>query len=145
MKRDFGILPDGAKATLYTLTGGGLTATVTDYGAHLVSVMVPDKNGKIFLRLELCGVAVAESMPDLRELEGIERDGICSLQLIDSTLCLPDKSFLEKDTSLRGEFYRSLRSELYSEDISKRRLALNALRIGLAAIDGKDFTQGGTV
>ena len=47
MKRDFGILPDGAKATLYTLTGGGLTATVTDYGAHLVSVMVPDKDGKI--------------------------------------------------------------------------------------------------
>ena len=47
MKRDFGILPDGAKATLYTLTGGGLTATVTDYGAHLVSVMVPDKNGNI--------------------------------------------------------------------------------------------------
>ena len=47
MKRDFGILPDGTKATLYTLTGGGLTATVTDYGAHLVSVMVPDKNGTI--------------------------------------------------------------------------------------------------
>ena len=47
MKRDFGILPDGAVATLYTLSGGGLTATVTDYGAHLVSVMVPDKDGKI--------------------------------------------------------------------------------------------------
>jgi len=47
MKRDFGILPDGTQATLYTLTGGGLTATVTDYGAHLVSLMVPDKNGNL--------------------------------------------------------------------------------------------------
>ena len=47
MKRDFGILPDGTKATLYTITGGGITATVTDYGAHLVSLMVPDKNGNI--------------------------------------------------------------------------------------------------
>ena len=47
MKRDFGTLPDGTKATLYTLTGGGLTATVTDFGAHLVSLFVPDKNGHI--------------------------------------------------------------------------------------------------
>ena len=47
MKRDFGTLPDGTVASLYTLTGGGLTATVTDYGAHLVSLMVPDKNGTV--------------------------------------------------------------------------------------------------
>ena len=104
-----------------------------------------DRSGMTFLRLEICGVVTAESIPDLRALEGIERDGIRELQLIDSTLCLPDKSFLEKDTSLRGEFYRSLRSQLYSEDISLRRTALRALRIGLAAIDGRDFTQGGTV
>ena len=43
MKRDFGTLPDETVATLYTLTGGGLTATVTDFGAHLVSLMVQDK------------------------------------------------------------------------------------------------------
>lgn len=104
-----------------------------------------DRNGKTHLRLELCGVITAESVPDLSEIERIKRDGICSLQLIDSTLCLPDKSFLEKDTSLKGEFYRSLRAELHSEDVSKRRIALRALRIGLAAIDGRDFTQGGTV
>ena len=45
MKREFGTLPDGAVATLYTLTGGGLTATVTDYGATLVNLYVPDANG----------------------------------------------------------------------------------------------------
>ena len=104
-----------------------------------------DKDGKVFLRLELCGAITSDTLPDLCELERVERAGICSLQLIDSTLSLPDKSFLEKDTSIRGEFYRSLRSELYSEDASQRRVALRALRIGLAAIDGKDFTQGGTV
>ena len=47
MKQPFGILPDGTQASLYTITGGGLTATVTDYGAHLVSVFVPDRNGNI--------------------------------------------------------------------------------------------------
>ena len=47
MKKDFGILPDGTQASLYTITGGGLTATVTDFGAHLVSLLVPDKDGHI--------------------------------------------------------------------------------------------------
>ena len=47
MKQNFGILPDGTQASLYTITGGGLTATVTDYGAHLVSLLVPDRNGNI--------------------------------------------------------------------------------------------------
>ena len=47
MKTNFGILPDGIQACLYTIQGGGLTATVTDFGAHLVSLFVPDKDGKI--------------------------------------------------------------------------------------------------
>ena len=47
MKKNFGILPDGREAFLYTITGGGLTATVTDFGAHLVSLLVPDKNGNL--------------------------------------------------------------------------------------------------
>ena len=47
MKQNFGILPDGTQASLYTITGGGLTATVTDYGAHLVSLLVPDRNGNV--------------------------------------------------------------------------------------------------
>ena len=47
MKTPFGILPDGTQANLYTIHGGGLTATVTDFGAHLVSLLVPDKNGHV--------------------------------------------------------------------------------------------------
>ncbi len=45
--KNFGILPDGTAATLYTIRGGGLTATVTDYGAHLVSLLVPDREGNL--------------------------------------------------------------------------------------------------
>jgi len=45
MKETFGILPSGEKATLYTISGGGLTAAVTDYGAHLVKLLVPDRQG----------------------------------------------------------------------------------------------------
>ena len=45
MKESFGILPSGESASLYTITGGGLTASVTDYGANLVRLLVPDKKG----------------------------------------------------------------------------------------------------
>lgn len=39
----FGTLPTGEKAALYTISCGKLTAAVTDYGATLVRLMVPDK------------------------------------------------------------------------------------------------------
>ena len=96
--------------------------------------------GQAFVRLELCGVFSGDGEIDVKGFEGLKREGISELRITDSTLCLPDKAQLEKDTSLRGEFYRSLRQELYSEDVSRRRTALRALRIGLAAIDGRDFT-----
>lgn len=47
MKETFGVLPSGAEATLYTISCGGLTAAVTDYGASLVRLLVPDRNGKL--------------------------------------------------------------------------------------------------
>lgn len=45
MKETFGVLPSGECASLYTISCGGLTAAVTDYGAALVRLLVPDKNG----------------------------------------------------------------------------------------------------
>ena len=45
MKKPFGMTPSGEPAHLYTISCGGLVAEVTDYGAHLVSLIVPDQNG----------------------------------------------------------------------------------------------------
>ncbi len=45
MKESFGTLPSGENASLYTISGGRLTAAVTDYGANLVKLLVPDQNG----------------------------------------------------------------------------------------------------
>ena len=36
---------DGKQVSLYTLTGGGLTAQITNYGARVVSLWVPDRDG----------------------------------------------------------------------------------------------------
>ncbi len=48
MKESFGKTPDGQEVDLYTLTNtNGLRARITNYGAILVSLEVPDKNGKL--------------------------------------------------------------------------------------------------
>ena len=47
MKKPFGVLPGGEQASVYTITGGGLQAEISDYGANLVSLFVPDRDGKM--------------------------------------------------------------------------------------------------
>lgn len=47
MKEFFGILPTGKEASLYTISCGGITAAVSDYGATLVKLLVPDRSGVI--------------------------------------------------------------------------------------------------
>ncbi len=47
-KKFFGKAPDGRDAYLYTMTNSsGACAAVTDFGAHLVSVCVPDREGAL--------------------------------------------------------------------------------------------------
>ncbi|MGB0766105.1 MAG: aldose epimerase family protein [Phycisphaeraceae bacterium] len=44
----YGTLPDGRTANLYTLTNAnGLTATLTDFGAILVAMKTPDREGNL--------------------------------------------------------------------------------------------------
>lgn len=47
MISSFGILPDGRKVSLYTISCGCVKAAITDLGAALVSLWVPDRQGKI--------------------------------------------------------------------------------------------------
>ena len=47
MCNNFGKIPSGEEAKLYTISCGKLTASVTDYGAALVSLMVPDRDGNL--------------------------------------------------------------------------------------------------
>ena len=47
IRKEFGILPDGTQTYLYTIRCGKLSATITDYGAHLVSLFIPDRQGNL--------------------------------------------------------------------------------------------------
>jgi DNA repair exonuclease SbcCD nuclease subunit len=95
------------------------------------------------VRLEIVGVINTQTELDFSRLEKELSGELSSLELLDETLCLPDGEYLEKDVTLKGEFYRTLRSSLYSDDLGERALALKALKIGLAAIEGRDFTDKG--
>lgn len=47
MKKAFGTLPSGEQAWLYTISCGKLTAQISDYGATLVRLYVPDRDGNL--------------------------------------------------------------------------------------------------
>lgn len=47
MISSFGSMPDGRAVKLYTISGGCVKAAVTDLGATLVSLWVPDKAGNV--------------------------------------------------------------------------------------------------
>lgn len=46
--RPYGVMPDGVQAELYTLRNGrGMEVEITNYGGIVVSLKVPDRNGKL--------------------------------------------------------------------------------------------------
>ena len=47
MKKPFGVRADGLQTFLYTIRGGGLTAEISDHGATLVKLFVPDRQGNL--------------------------------------------------------------------------------------------------
>ena len=93
------------------------------------------------VRISLCGRAeeTTASYVLSREKEIADAASVEYLELMDRTLPYIDGEYLERDTTLRGELYRTLLPKLTSENADERRLATRALRIGLAAIDGKNI------
>ena len=47
MKKPFGMLADGRQPMIYTICGSGLTAEISDLGAAVIKLFVPDAKGNI--------------------------------------------------------------------------------------------------
>ena len=47
MKKEFGLRSDGKMAYLYTIRGGNVVAEISDHGATLVKLFVPDSKGNV--------------------------------------------------------------------------------------------------
>lgn len=65
-------------------------------------------------------------------------EGFSLFEIKDKTLPLFDSDLLAKDLGLRGALYRVLLPRLTSSDEGERALATEALRMGLAALSGRE-------
>lgn len=91
------------------------------------------------LRLSLSGEVSPRYTPDVNALTArLSLDGAPSpLFLSDHTLPILDGGYLEEDLTLRGELYRTLKPKMLTGSDEERKDAALALRIGLAALDGR--------
>jgi hypothetical protein len=67
--------------------------------------------------------------------------GLSMLEIENATSPVYDDAMLKNDVSLRGALYRRLLPALSSDDKRERAVAAEALRLGLAALDGKQIMQ----
>ncbi len=96
------------------------------------------------LRLVLSGECADDGIigEEIKEML-LEDCGLDALQIENQTLPFIDGAYLDKDTTLRGELYRKLKPMLISGSPEERRRGTMALKIGLAAIDGRSIYGAG--
>ena len=88
------------------------------------------------LRVVLTGAVSSEYTPNEKRIsESFE--GLYSFEIVDNTLPVLDEKALETDVSVRGEFYRTLLKVIKEGTDKERKIAVNALRLGLSALDDK--------
>ena len=100
-------------------------------------ILHKEDRGQTALRLTLQGVVSAELTIDVSLYETMFAPELLKLEIIDRTLPKFDVKSLENDFTLRGEVYRTLLPKLESEDKEERKVAAEALKVALLAIEGR--------
>ena len=96
------------------------------------------------LRVTLCGDVDAGYIPDTAAiLSAAGGCGLYSLSVYDDTMPLAGCAALADDMTVRGELYRTLLPMMRNGSDEERRTAADALRLGLRALDGRSFLDGG--
>ena len=93
----------------------------------------------VSLKVYLEGSVPPEYAPNASQIELLANLHICSLKLRDRTSPIFGSEYLETDMTIKGELYRTLLPRLSSPDEEERKIAADALRIGLLALDGRAF------
>ncbi len=120
-----------------TLDIGGVQG---DLGEYLEQYIISRRYGKnVALRLTLDGEADTELTADRSALRSLLERHIMYAEVIDKTIPRLNIARLEGDLTLRGEIYRALRAELEGDDGEARRIAAEALRCALLAVDGREI------
>lgn len=126
----------------YEILNINLTGTISEDTAYdkIIASVRKSYGDDTSLRLILEG----EISPSVSLSESVIRQklesGLFSLQIKNNTLPLFDYTMLEKDKTIRGEFFRRLLPFLKGSDEQRENAAL-ALRYGLSALAGNDITS----
>jgi len=94
----------------------------------------------VLLRVRLTGRISPETTLYPKKLTAADF-GIFYLEVEDSSIPLLNYEELKNDISIRGAFFRELLPLLQSENEDERQTAAEALRYGLAALDGNDVVD----
>lgn len=89
------------------------------------------------LRVQLTGAVEPAYAPNLNAIADTCRAGLWQLELQDHTLPVWGSDYLERDPSIRGALYRTLLPQMQTGTPDERSRAVAALRLGLAALEGK--------
>ena len=93
------------------------------------------------LRLGLTGSVPPSLDIDVGAVESALADMLYYVEAEDRTLPIYDAKQLESDMTIRGAFFRELLPALEHGTAEERTAAAQALRVGLAALAGEDFTS----
>ena len=94
----------------------------------------------VLLRVRLTGRISPETTLYPKKLDAATL-GLFYLEVEDASVPLLNYDELKNDISIRGAFFRELMPMLQSENEEERRTAADALRYGLAALDGNDVVD----
>lgn len=119
------------------VSGAGQLAEVADR----IDARIKEKKytDDTLLRVTLTG-AVSPALENLARLESAVR-GLYMLEVDDRTSPTFDGGVLERDMTLRGELYRELYPMLSGGTPEERATAAAALRLGLAALEGRNVSE----
>ena len=116
----------------------------TEVISRITKLITDKRYGKnTALRVILEGAVLSAYTPSQKRIcAGGALSALALLEIKDETSPTLDLDYLEKDITVRGEFYKSLKPMLTSDDESERECAKLALKAGLAALDRRELSLG---
>jgi len=118
----------------------GGASSITEIESRIRAAITAGNYGEdTILRTVLCGAVEPSLIIDAAVLESRFPE-LFSLTVEDGTSLLLSPADYENDRTVRGEFYRAMAAKIENGTPRERRIAVMALRCGLAAIAGENIT-----
>ena len=113
-------------------------ATTEDVRSRVAEYLATEKlPPETALRLHLTGQVVTGCRADKAAISRLGKQ-YALFEVEDETLPIYNAEYLEKDPGIKGAFYRAMVAHLQSDNEQERATAAEALRLGFAALSGRE-------